>query len=94
LSIDEILNLCDRRVGDYKRLNRPTVFHVRLRLMKIAAYRNDYPCPLYPYLTRAIADNPIALQCEEPNLSTPLGKLSHMHKFSAVFVHAHISLTY
>jgi hypothetical protein len=40
--MDGNLNQCSCRVGSYKKkgLNHPTVFHVRLRLMRIAAYRN------------------------------------------------------
>jgi hypothetical protein len=47
-----------------------------------------------PYLTRDIAGNPIVLQWQEPNLTTPRQQSSHRDKFSTMIVHTHISRTY
>jgi hypothetical protein len=52
-------------------LSRPTVVHVRPAFDDDSRFQEATNCVYcMPYLTRAIADNPIALQCEEPNLST------------------------
>lgn len=37
---DGNLNRCFRREGNYKELNRPTVFHTRLGFDEDSAYRN------------------------------------------------------